>query len=85
MPPRIVETVVSACSVCMDGHHKQVDWVLTGRVIDRAHGQLNRGMIFLCPHVRLRSWSRDTDSTIPSRILVRPTGKVSKVFVAFVS
>ena len=39
------------------------------KVTDPAHGQLNREKYtFLCPRSRLRIWSRETDSVIPSRV-----------------
>ena len=41
-----------------------------GKVADPARGQLaEQGKwILLCPHSRLRIWSRETGSAVPSRI-----------------
>ena len=40
-----------------------------GKVANPARGQLNRGTyIFPCPRSRLRIWSRETGSVVPSRI-----------------
>ena len=40
-----------------------------GKVANSARGQLNREIIiFPCPRSRLRIWSRETGSAIPSRV-----------------
>ena len=41
----------------------------TGKVVSPARGQLNRKkIIFPCPRSCLRIWSRETGSTVPSRV-----------------
>ena len=38
-----------------------------GKVVLPAHCQLNReNELFLCPRMRLRNWSRETGSAVPS-------------------
>ena len=40
-----------------------------GKVANPARGQLNRGkLISLCSRARLRIWSRETGSAVPSRV-----------------
>ena len=39
-----------------------------GKVANPARGQLNREKIFPCPRARLRIWSRETGSAVPSRV-----------------
>ena len=40
-----------------------------GKVANPARGQLNReNNLFLCPRSRLRIWSRETGSVVPSRV-----------------
>ena len=40
-----------------------------GEVANPARGQLNKEkIIFLCPRSRLKTWSRETGSAVPSRI-----------------
>ena len=56
--------------VCMVTHIARV-WINPGKVANPARGHLNRKheyFIFPCPHSRLRIWSRETDSAVPSRI-----------------
>ena len=38
-----------------------------GKVANPAHGQLNRKIILPCPRSRLKIWSRETVSAVPSR------------------
>ena len=39
-----------------------------GKVANPARGQLKRETIFPCPRTRLRIWSRETFSAVPSRV-----------------
>ena len=39
-----------------------------GKVTNSARGQLNSDICFPCPRSRLRIWSRETGSTVPSRV-----------------
>ena len=40
-----------------------------GKVANPARGQLNRENVFFpCPRSRLRIWSRETGSAVPSRV-----------------
>ena len=40
-----------------------------GKVVNPARGELSRGkLIFPCPRSRLRIWSRETGSAVPSRV-----------------
>ena len=39
-----------------------------GKVANPARGQLNRENEFPCPRSRLRIWSREMGSTVPSRV-----------------
>ena len=39
-----------------------------GKVASSARGQLDREKIFPCPRARLRIWSRETGSAVPSRV-----------------
>ena len=39
-----------------------------GKVANPARGQLNRKIIFPRPRSRLRIWSRETGSAVPSRV-----------------
>ena len=39
-----------------------------GKVANPARGQLNRGITLPCPRSRLRIWSRETGSAVPSRV-----------------
>ena len=41
---------------------------ITGKVVNRARGQLNREKFFPCPRSRLRIWPRETGSAVPSRV-----------------
>ena len=53
-----------------------------GKVANPARGQLNREneyFIFPCPRLRLRIWSRETGSTVPSRVsLIMSILKISQ-------
>ena len=42
-------------------------WIDRGMIANPGGGQLNRRNIFPCPRSRLRIWSRETGSTVPSR------------------
>ena len=39
-----------------------------GKVANPARGQLNREMYVPCPRTRLRIWSHEMDSVVPSRV-----------------
>ena len=39
-----------------------------GMVANSGRGQLNRDYYFPCPRSRLRSWPRETDLVVPSRV-----------------
>ena len=43
-------------------------WINWVRLPDPARGQLNRDFFFSCPRSRLRIWSRETGSAVPSRV-----------------
>ena len=55
----------------MYGHHIQQEKSQPGKVANPARGQLNREnkyFIFPCTRSRLRIWSRETGSAVPSRV-----------------
>ena len=55
--------------VCMYGHHMQQSMDQPGKVANPARGQLHRGRLILtCPRSRLRIWSPETGSPVPSRV-----------------
>ena len=59
---------VGTSAVCMVTHYsKSMD--RPGKAVNPARGQLNReNEYFPCPRSRLRSWSRETVSAVPSRV-----------------
>ena len=55
--------------VCIYGHTYSKSMDQPGKVANPARGQLNREkFIFPCPRSRLRIWSRETGSAVPSRV-----------------
>ena len=55
--------------VCIYGHTYSKSMDQPGKVANPARGQLNREkIIFPCPRSRLRIWSRETGSAVPSRV-----------------
>ena len=55
--------------VCVCGHHFQQTGHRPGMVANPARGQLNRKKSsFPCPRSRLRVWSRELSSAVPSRV-----------------
>ena len=68
MPGRFVDRGVKSV-VGMYGHTYSKGKDQPGKVANPARGQLNREneYLFPCPHSRLRIWSRETGSAVPSR------------------
>ena len=55
--------------LCMYCHTYSKSMDQPGKVANPARGQLNRENIFFpCPRSRLRVWSRETGSAVPSRV-----------------
>ena len=53
----------------MYGHYIQQSTEQPGKVANPARGQLNsKKIIFPRPRLRVRIWSRETDSAVPSRV-----------------
>ena len=52
----------------MYGHAYSKSMDQPSKVANPARGQLNRETIFPCPRSRLRIWSRETGSAVPSRV-----------------
>ena len=53
----------------MYGHTYSKSMDQPDKVASHARGQLNReNIIFPCPRSRLRIWSRETSSAVPSRV-----------------
>ena len=53
----------------MYGHTYSKSMDQPGKVANPARGQLNRENVFFpCPHLRLRVWSRETGSAVPSSV-----------------
>ena len=53
----------------MYGHIYSKSMDQPGKVANPAHrGQLNKEKYCLCPRSRLRNWSRETGSAVPSRV-----------------
>ena len=60
---------VSELQVCMYGHTYSKSMDQPGKVANPACGKLNReNVFFLRPRSRLRIWSRETGSAVPSRV-----------------
>ena len=59
----------TAMHVCMYGHRIQHNIDQPDKVANPARVQLNRKKwILSCPRLRLRIWSRETDSAVPARV-----------------
>ena len=68
---RAERTTTTTMYICMFTHIARVSVDQPGRVAIPARGQLNRESVFFCPvrvRSRLRIWSRDTASAVPSRV-----------------
>ena len=49
--------------ICMNGHHIQQSMDQPGKIL-----LVVRKLYFICPRSRLRIWSRETGSAVPSRV-----------------
>ena len=66
---RFVDVPGRCIYVCMYGHTSSKSIDRPGKVANPARSQLNREKgIFPCPRSRLRIWSRETVSAVPSRV-----------------